>query len=317
MISSSPQASAASPVSPHGPASPHGPMIDTAQAPSFESPKLAMWLFLGTEIMFFCGLFSAYYVLRAGATGGNPALWPTREQTHVLPLVGLINTLTLLSSSVALSLALSQLQNGQLSGCVRSLALSLLLGLAFLGIKAWEYSEKFHHGLIPGQIAEAPGPDARRERLLVRGQRVWLDRQRGALESYLAQHEKSTAPEVVDAKEFLALLRDGKKENGDYIRPLTPAEAAEGANALREKHPELPIRPALPNGNLWASFYFTITGIHALHLIAGLVLITMVLLRGLFGALDPNRNDFLANTALYWHFVDLVWLFLFPLIYLL
>lgn len=291
--------------------------LETAEAPSFATPKLAMWLFLGTEVMFFCGLFSAYYVLKAGATGGNPALWPTHEQTHIIPLVGLINTLILLSSSVFLSLALSQLHNDNKSGCIRSLGASLILGLAFLGIKGWEYSEKFNHGLLPGKIAEAAGPDARREKLLSRGQRVWLDRQRGALEQYLPQYPNSTEPAVVDAKAFLANLRDGKKPNGDYIRPLNPTEAAQEANELLKKHHELPIIPALPNGNLWASFYFTITGIHALHLFAGLVLIGMCLLSGLFGRLNPHRSDFLENTTLYWHFVDLVWLVLFPIIYLL
>lgn len=287
---------------------------DVAEAPSFATPKLAMWLFLGTEVMFFCGLLSAYFVLKAGATGGNPALWPTHAQTHIQPVVGLINTFILLASSVLMSVALSQLHDGQLASCRNSLALALGLGLLFLGVKGWEYKEKFHHGLLPGRIAEAAGPDGRREKILTRGQRVWLDRQRAELEAFVAREKES--PDLPAAKEFLESLRDGKKSNGDYIRPLSPTEAAAKASELLEKHPGLPIIPAMPNGNLWASFYFTMTGLHALHLIAGLVLIGLAFLRVVSGRLAPQRPEFLENTALYWHFVDLVWLLLFPTIYL-
>ncbi len=291
-----------------------------AEAPSFPAPKLAMWLFLASEVMFFSGLLAGCYVLKAGATGGNPNLWPTRDQTHVLPWLGALNTLLLVASSLALSFALRSLQKGDRSGSIRGFGLGLLLGVAFLAIKGREYSDKFAHGLTPGNIAEAvtnaDQPDARRARMLSKGQRLWLDRQRGLLEEYTAKNPEANEKDLKAAKDFLASLRDGKKANGDYIRPLNPTEAAKEANRIIAEFPHLPVIPALPNGNLWSSFYFTLTGLHALHLLAGLVLIAICFLRALAGGFGNGRLEFAENTTLYWHFVDLVWLILFPVIYL-
>jgi len=291
-----------------------------AEAPAFPAAKLAMWLFLASEVMFFSGLLAGCYVLKAGATGGNPNLWPTREQTHVLPWLGALNTLLLVASSLVLSFALRSLQEGNRSGAIRGFAISLFLGLAFLGVKSREYSDKFTHGLTPGNIAEAvtnaEQPDARRARMLSKGQRLWLDRQRGVLEDYITKNPEGNESDLKAAKAFLASLRDGKKPNGDYIRPLSPPEAAKEANRLLHENPGLPVFAALPNGNLWSSFYFTLTGLHALHLLAGLILIAICLLRALAGGFKPGQLEFAENTTLYWHFVDLVWLILFPVIYL-
>ncbi len=292
----------------------------TLEVPTFPSAKLAMWLFLATEVMLFSGLLAGCYVLKAGATGGNPNLWPTREQTHIQPWLGTLNTILLVVSSLCLSFALNALKSGNIKGTMGGFGLGFVLGSAFLGIKAWEYRDKFHHGLIPGSIAEAINNnqthDSKRMQMLSSGQRVWLDLQRGQLEKYVHDHPNQQGPDMVAAKAFLASLRDGKKANGDYIRPLSPVEAAQEANRILEKYPDLPVYPALPNGNLWASFYFTLTGIHATHLFAGLILIAICLIRAISGGLPPENLDFAENTALYWHFVDLVWLFLFPLIYL-
>lgn len=72
----------------------------------------------------------------------------------------------------------------------------------------------------------------------------------------------------------------------------------------------LPIR--IPSGNMWASTYFLLTGFHAIHVIVGLLLFAMMLAR----KLDRSQAYFIENCGLYWHFVDLVWIFLFPLLYL-
>lgn len=79
---------------------------------------------------------------------------------------------------------------------------------------------------------------------------------------------------------------------------------------------EVPVSPALPHGNLWASCYFTMTGLHGIHLVVGLVALSIPALLGLAGKLRPRHFGYLSNTALYWHFVDLVWLVIFPLLYL-
>ncbi len=70
----------------------------------------------------------------------------------------------------------------------------------------------------------------------------------------------------------------------------------------------------LPYGNVFASVYFLMTGFHAIHVIVGMILWGLVLAKG--EALDGSWSDFVENSGLYWHFVDLVWIFLFPLIYI-
>ena len=68
----------------------------------------------------------------------------------------------------------------------------------------------------------------------------------------------------------------------------------------------------IPGGPLWASTYFLLTGFHALHVLVGLIVFVLML----FVTLDRTRADLVENIGLYWHFVDLVWIFLFPLLYL-
>ncbi len=68
----------------------------------------------------------------------------------------------------------------------------------------------------------------------------------------------------------------------------------------------------IPSGNMWASTYFLLTGFHAVHVLVGLI----VFVCAFFMTLDATQAGFLENIGLYWHFVDLVWIFLFPLLYL-
>jgi len=81
-----------------------------------------------------------------------------------------------------------------------------------------------------------------------------------------------------------------------------------GLNA--EYHWGLPL--VLPNGNMWASTYFLLTGLHAIHVLAGLVAFVLIMP----WKLGPAAAPWIENLALYWHFVDIVWIFLFPLLYL-
>jgi cytochrome c oxidase subunit 3 len=90
------------------------------------------------------------------------------------------------------------------------------------------------------------------------------------------------------------------------------AEMPEPHHGLNEDEHFLKLPMFIPSGNVWASSYFLMTGFHAIHVIVGLIIFALALpLR-----LDPGRGGFLEATGLYWHFVDLVWIFLFPLLYL-
>ena len=76
--------------------------------------------------------------------------------------------------------------------------------------------------------------------------------------------------------------------------------------------PWLTLPMNIPSGNMWSSTYFLLTGFHALHVLIGLIVFAILLKL----VLDRNKTVFLENIGLYWHFVDLVWIFLFPLLYL-
>lgn len=173
--------------------------------------RLGMWLFLASEAMLFGSFISAYIVLRFGA-GYFPV--PPRAALGV-PLAAL-NTLLLLSGSAAMVFALKAARRGDETSLLRSLSASFVLGLAFLGIKSYEYIRKVREGITI-------------------------------------------------------------------------------------------------SGSLYGSFYYALTGLHALHLFAGLVFIAYLIVR----VRSPEARARVEYAALYWHFVDLVWLILFPLLYLL
>ncbi|MHC5019913.1 MAG: cytochrome c oxidase subunit 3, partial [Planctomycetota bacterium] len=80
-------------------------------------------------------------------------------------------------------------------------------------------------------------------------------------------------------------------------------------------HPETGLTP-LKGGSIWASGYFIMTGFHALHVIGGLVAFCFPIVKGLRGKLTPKDYGYIENLGLYWHFVDIVWIFLFPLLYI-
>jgi cytochrome c oxidase subunit 3 len=108
--------------------------------------KLCLWLFLSTEIMFFAGLIGTYIVLRFGAP---PNTWPLPHDVHLQEYVGAFNTFVLICSSVTIVLALEASKQNQASLAKLWMVLTFLLGSVFLGVKAYEYNEKFKHGIYP------------------------------------------------------------------------------------------------------------------------------------------------------------------------
>ena len=103
-------------------------------------------------------------------------------------------------------------------------------------------------------------------------------------------------------------------------KPLGIAEVEERLKSMQENEEYgslvagLHAVKPMPYGNLFASMYFLMTGFHALHVVVGMILFGMVLLQG--SKLDAGWSEWVENSGLYWHFVDLVWIFLFPLIYI-
>lgn len=192
----------------------------------YEASNLGMWTFLLTEIMFFGGLFVGYTVYRT--------LYPEGFMVgsqHLKVLLGTLNTAVLLSSSLTMALAVHAAQAGHTRSLIGFLLGTMLLGLAFLSIKGYEYALEYHEHLVPAI-------------------------------------------------------------NFGYT----------GAHA--------------PQVELFMVFYFVMTCLHALHMIIGLSLLTVLVVLGWRGHFSATYHTPVEVIGLYWHFVDIVWIFLYPLLYL-
>jgi cytochrome c oxidase subunit III len=212
------------------PAHPHHPKLqhhfdDMAQ--QAEASTLGMWVFLVTEIMFFGGLFMAYLVYRSNSPEGF------QEASHHLNVTwGAVNTVVLIVSSLTMALGVRAAQTNEPGRTQAAwIALTMLFGTVFLGVKAIEYTDKFTHHLVPGPNFHWEG--------------------------------------------------------------LHPAAA-----------------------EMFYSLYFCMTGLHALHMVIGLGIMTWLLVTALKNRYDSDYYTPVEVAGLYWHFVDIVWIFLFPLLYL-
>jgi cytochrome c oxidase subunit 3 len=235
-----------------------------------EASTFGMWVFLLTEIMMFGGLFAAYLIYRlkyypafvAGSTSINVS-W------------GFANTLVLLGSSFTMAMAVWAAQKGIRKQQMLWLVLTMILGAAFLGVKAIEYNDKYEECHIPGHI-------------IGKGFNAWggcdaKDPKLGNIAYEIQQHAR-------EAQE---------KGYKDVVVP--PTAAAEETARQTE---------------IFFSFYFAMTGLHALHMVIGLGLLTWLLLRASRGQFGADYFTPMELGGLYWHFVDIVWIFLFPLLYL-
>src|SRR5918999_3221310 len=123
-----------------------------------ESATLGMWLFLVTEVMFFGGLFMAYLLYRVW----YPLAWSAGSLELDIVLGG-VNTVVLIGSSLTMALAVRSAQTGFPKATVIWLVLTMVLGLTFLVIKGFEYAHKFHEHHVPGpgfMVEEGWGPQA-------------------------------------------------------------------------------------------------------------------------------------------------------------
>ncbi|MDZ4656644.1 MAG: heme-copper oxidase subunit III [Bythopirellula sp.] len=323
----------------------HGPQFDYQPALPIPNGKAFMWLFLSTEIMFFAGLIGTYIVLRFGAIS-----WPSTHDVHLAEIWGATNTFVLICSSVTVVLALEAAKRDQASAAKGWMLLTFLLGVVFLGIKMYEYNAKFSHGIYPAkphsQIYEKPDvyyAQAVRMRLTAmkaelenKKERTDDDKDRIAvIDGILRQVDEAEVtlrdnPDSPNGRILINRLagviyprasmmdQHGTEHAAVGDSPFRLVAATEAGDhdghavGLNDQYPWLKLPIMIPGGNMWASTYFLLTGFHALHVVVGLIAfglaLTMTLNRASAGTIE--------NIGLYWHFVDLVWIFLFPLLYL-
>jgi cytochrome c oxidase subunit 3 len=311
--------------------------------------KLAMWFFLVTEIMFFTALIGTYVILRNGTPATSFHSWPKPHEVHLIEWVGALNTFVLICSSLTVVLAHYAATKGNFKRATQYVGATLALGAVFLVIKGFEYNSKIQHDILPGHIGENVSPTKEaeeklaklspeaREKLLINTDKLlhptgmqYVNRVKAQLEAITKDVKVEDGKAVnlsgqpQSVQECFALLQDMRidkvADNGEFVPPLTPAKVGTRVNEIlehAEKNKEtVHLSPAIPNGNLWASCYFAMTGFHALHVFGGLVVFTIILLMGMRGKLTHKHEGMLELTGLYWHFVDIVWIFLFPLLYL-
>ena len=201
------------------------------------SHKLGMWLFLAQELLFFSGLFLTYAL-------GRYFYPDTFLAAHELLdwKLGAVNTVVLLFSSLTMALAIRGAQTNNQKAIVTNLVLTIVCASIFLVIKYFEYSHKFHEGLLPGKYFSA-SPETLH---------------------HLGVHH-------------------------------IPADFAPG---------------------VFFGVYFVMTGAHGIHVLVGIGLMLWLLIRTRRGDFVPESYTALENTGLYWHLVDLIWIYLFPLLYL-
>ncbi|MCX7880405.1 MAG: cytochrome c oxidase subunit 3 family protein [Ignavibacteria bacterium] len=190
----------------------------------FFGAKIGMWLFLFTEMLLFGGLFLAYMVYRL-----QYSIDFVIAAQDLNLLLGTINTIILLTSSLTMALSIAAIQRGRKALSIFFLLSTIGFALAFLVIKYFEWTAKFHHGIYPN------------------------------------------SPELLN------------KPNGEII---------------------------------FYGLYYSMTGLHALHVVVGAILLLFMLLFLWRNKIHKEDYIKLENSGLYWHLVDLIWIFLFPLFYL-
>jgi cytochrome c oxidase subunit 3 len=192
-----------------------------------------MWMFLATEVLIFGAVITAYTVYRLRYPVDFEA-----ASSRLNVLIGSINTIVLLSSSLTMVLAVHATRMGRQKMILTCLLLTIFLGLAFFGFKAVEYYEDYKESLVPGL----------------------------------------------------------RFEPGEWAEHTPPVNAA--------------------HVQLMLVFYYIMTGLHAAHMIVGIGLLSWLVYRARRGMLTPTRYMSVEVVGLYWHFVDIVWIFLLPLLYL-
>ncbi len=311
--------------------------VEHESGPPVATAKFAMWLFLATEIMFFGALIGTYLVLRYGAGDAWPGVhkpgWPLNRN------FGGFNTLVLLASSFPVGKAHEAIGRGAFGSVVKWLLLTSVLGLGFMGIKAHEYRHKAHLGLLPRAALAKLGfyntsipetPDEYRRAAVTAFDRSPLSEWRkkaevlDAAKTMTPEEKEKKAAELEAAKSLTPEEKEKAEKWGPLYDHLTDPAAGTEAEILREveeiahHHPELHLPGVfLPGANIWTSCYFTLTGIHALHVLVGILIFLGIIVTGLAGKLNAGHAALVENMGLYWHCVDIVWIFLFPLLYLL
>ncbi len=319
----------------HDSHSAHG---DTQPSPvGLGNIKLAMWIFLVSEVMFFAGLIGSYIVLRFGTAG-----WPNPYDVLAVRVTA-FNTFLLICSSVTMVKAFQWSDMGNRQRTIAYLIATIIGGAGFVGIQVYEYRHLLmqpsagllHHveelmaerGLSAehGSMGSAT-PDPRVILASDEGNTAASEAQNAAL---VKAHEvlKEGRPRITGSGESRLESADAaaawdKKAMDEAILPLVAAFVKKEGDKtvisdshiahyarVHNQYPE----GFVPSADVFTSTFYIMTGFHGAHVTGGVLMLIALLyyyLRGKAGTLG------IEIIGLYWHFVDLVWIILFTIVYL-
>jgi cytochrome c oxidase subunit 3 len=260
-----------------------------------DASGLGMWVFLIQEIMFFGGLFIAYLVYRNRYFDS----FGLASKIALRTTLGAVNTVVLIGSSLTMALGVNAAQRGLRDRLMKYIVATMLLGSVFLGVKVIEYSEKYERREVPGanfcfQPTGTPCASVGREEKLGEMLDRWVHGGFGRppMEVEEPATDKASASEAA---------------------PENHANSDAGSNTLPENSERA---RSLPGSEIYFSLYFAMTGTHALHMIVGMGIMLWLLKNAHAGVYSAQYYTPIENFGLYWHFVDIVWIYLFPLLYL-
>lgn len=286
--------------------------------------KVGIWLFLASEVMLFGALFSAYILLRVGADIGT---WP--HGLLNIP-IGTFNTAVLITSSVTVVLGWAALKMGNFKAYRKYQAVTILCALFFLGIKSFEYKDKFGHyevWLKEPVTVKHGDKEVSTSRLLGHIDYNGTHPYFWKTETLAGSPErKDKAGKVIKAA--VPPVESFKFKPDPYHYTMSPKEMAHAKKeSAGHAHPAIEIKTSqvkrlsafVPAHSTFFAIYFTLTALHGLHVLGGALVIAYIWGPGakMWKTHPEQYINRVEVSGLFWHFVDLVWIFLFPVIYLL
>lgn len=245
-----------------------------------ETYLVGMWAFLVQEIMFFGALFLAYIVFRT--------IWPgdfsqiSREHLNIT--LGFINTLILLTSSFTMAMAVQSSQRKRDGHVLFFMGVTVCLAMCFMVVKFFEYKKKYDENHIPGPLFHYE------------------------VGAHGGSHATPSTGELTKAAEHGTEAAHAEPEHTSSAVEhghKTSLTATKGRPSEQARHAEI-----------FFSLYFIMTGLHGIHVLLGVVVMLIIMVMLCFK--NPLVQDYMVieMTGLYWHFVDIVWIFLYPVLYL-
>ena len=297
--------------------------------------KLMMWFFIVSDALTFSGFLASYGFSRFKFS----ETWPIADEvfTHFPFMHGVsapmfyvaLMTFILIFSSVTMVLAVDAGHQMNKAKVTLYMFLTIIGGVIFVGSQAWEWKNfiKGEYGAIEtkgGSLLQFVDKDGKRVALAdfavdLHEEREQLTRDKGkwfmgesALPSYSVAEVQAGFKEHPELLIRTEVLNKQKQKTilsrEESVARLGDAHyVVEGANLVRNEY----------GNKLFADFFFFITGFHGFHVISGIIINIIIFFNVLIGTYEKRKSyEMVEKVGLYWHFVDLVWVFVFTVFYL-